>query len=66
MIVRSHAQLKQGLEEGTVTKQEVKDMEKQLGMPLKEMVKVMEMGGANKGIPQFKELLDVFKRLSQI
>jgi hypothetical protein len=44
----------------------VKDLEKQLGMPLKEMVKVMEMGGANKGIPQFKELLDVFKRLSQI
>jgi hypothetical protein len=54
------------LAEGTVTREEVKELEKQMGVPIKEMVKLMELGGVKKNVPQFAELMEVFQKLAAI
>ena len=64
-------QVKASLEEGTVTKADVLEFEKLIGMNVKQMVSMFDSGRVDKKQlqklnPDLAEMMDVFKQLAAI
>ncbi len=63
--------VKQALAEGSMTKADVAEFEKAMGMDIKEMVKMMDNGQLDKAKlkqlgPEMEEFLDIFRQLAKI
>jgi len=64
-------QLKQALQDGSVTKKDVEELEKMMGVDVKQLVKMMDSGQVDKEKlkelgSDFGELVDLFRALSKI
>ena len=67
----SEPQLKAALLDGSVTKKDVEELEKMMGVDVKQIVKMMDSGQVDKSKLQelgsdVAELMDVFKELAKI
>ena len=69
MLSEAVRDVKLQLEQGTVSPEEIKDLEKQMGMDLSAVVNMMKlaknMGGANK-IDGIDDIIDVFTKLNKL
>lgn len=66
MLNESLVQMKQQLKEGSVTKDDVIELERSMGMGMKEMVGMVEMAkkmAGKQNIPEIDEMLALFKQL---
>ena len=64
-------QLKQALQDGSVTKKDVEELEKMMGVDVKQLVKMMDSGQVDKEKlkelgSDFGELVNLFRALSKI
>ena len=63
--------MKQSIEEGTITKQDIEEFEKMIGMDVKQMAKMIDSGKIDKRAlqslgPDFVGMLDIFKKLAAL
>lgn len=63
--------VKEQLSSGTVTKKEVEELEKIMGVNIKDFAKLLQSGKVDKQKlkelgPDFSDMLDIFKKLAEI
>ena len=63
--------MKESLENGTVTKKDVEELEKAMGIDVKQLTQMISSGQIDKKKlaelgPDFTEMLEVFKQLAKI
>jgi hypothetical protein len=66
MLSESLGQMRQQLKDGSLNKENILELEKSMGMGLKEMVGMVEMAKKMAGkqkIPEIDEMLGLFKQL---